>query len=118
MQLADRCSMPPKAVVVSVEGLGPWLSNIQLSAQNMRWLMRGEEWNAIESRHAQIVFLVEFAQVECDITLDRRTLANLSQLSPPRIHEIRLKTQTQTACEIHCSVRNSVLKVNKSSIGL
>jgi hypothetical protein len=48
----------------------------------------------LNSRNAHIVFLIEFAQTECNIALDNRTFANIFPLIPPRVHEIRLKAQT------------------------
>jgi hypothetical protein len=83
--------MPMNAAAISNEDLRPQLSKTQLTAQDISSLMRSEEWNAIESRYAQIVFLIEFAQTECDIALDNWILANIFQLTPHRVHEIRLK---------------------------
>lgn len=50
--------------------------------------MRNDAWNAVESRNAQIVFLVESAQTECDSALDGRTSVDVFQLLVPRVDEI------------------------------
>jgi hypothetical protein len=86
--------MPPKAAAIPTEALRPRLSNTQLTAQDIRSVRRSEAWNEIDSRNAETDFLVEFAQTECNIPLDSRTIADLFQLTTPRVHEIRCKAQT------------------------
>jgi uncharacterized alpha-E superfamily protein len=86
--------MPPKAAAIANEGLRPRLSNAHRTAQDVRSLMPTETWNSIDSRYAQIVFLVEFAKIEYDVILDNRTLAHFFQLTAPRIHDIQRKAQT------------------------
>jgi hypothetical protein len=55
--------------------------------------VRREPLKAIYSRNAQIIILVEMAQTECGITMNNRNPANVFQLTPPRVHEIRLEAQ-------------------------
>jgi hypothetical protein len=54
-------------------------------------MMRDEAWNTIDAQNSQIIFLIRFARSECGISLDNRPLAEIFQLTPPRIHEIRCK---------------------------
>lgn len=83
--------MPPKTAAISNEALRPRLANTPMTAQDIRALMRNEAWNAIDARNSQIVFLISFAESECGISLDNRTLADIFQLTPPRVHQIRCK---------------------------
>jgi hypothetical protein len=85
--------MPPKVAATPNEALKPRRSNTQLTAQDISSLMRSEAWNGIDSRNAETDFLVELAQTECDITLDNRILADVFDLTAPRVHEIRCKAK-------------------------
>jgi hypothetical protein len=100
--------MPPKAAATSNEDCRPPLSNTHLTAQNIRRLMRSEEWNAIESRHVQIVYLVEFTQTECGLELDNRTLVNIFQLTRLAFTKSKLRvTHLQNRHIVHRSGHGS-----------
>jgi hypothetical protein len=47
--------------------------------------MRNDAYNAIEPRNADIVFIVEFDQNECDIALDNQTPADRFQFPISRV---------------------------------
>jgi hypothetical protein len=71
----------------------PRLSATTLTAQDIRALLRNDEWTSIEARNTQLVFLAEFAQTECGVMLDTACLADLFQLTCSRVRTIRAKAQ-------------------------
>jgi hypothetical protein len=71
--------MPLKAPAMPRELIQPRLSPSRSTAQDSRALLRSEEWNCLESRNAQLVFLADFAEIESGITFETQELAGLFQ---------------------------------------
>jgi hypothetical protein len=72
------------------------LNLVFLTAQDIRALFRSEEWIAIESRKAQLVFVEEFAQKDCGVTIDTTCLAEIFEMSRSRVRTNRA-TEATTA---------------------
>jgi hypothetical protein len=66
--------MPPKVLAMPRKEIEPRLSATGLSDQDIRALLRNDEWGASQSRNQQLVFLADFAQAECS----RRILVRLN----------------------------------------
>jgi hypothetical protein len=83
--------MLPKAPALPCNIIEPHLSTTALTAQDMSAVFRNEEWIAIESRNAQLVFVEEFTQKGCCITLDTTCIADEFELNRSRVRAIREK---------------------------
>jgi hypothetical protein len=62
-------------------------------AQDIRALMRNDEWIAIESWNAQLAFIRQFAKTECGIIFDTTGLAELFKFTRARMPAVRAKRQ-------------------------
>jgi hypothetical protein len=62
-------AVPPKVSAFPRNEIEPRLSITGLSAQDIRALLRTDEWCALESRNQEAVFLYDFARSECSISL-------------------------------------------------
>jgi hypothetical protein len=71
----------------------PGLSATALTAHNIRALLRNDEWIAIGYRNVQLVFIDEFTQTQCAVTLDTAALAEQFGLIRSRLQTIRAKGQ-------------------------
>jgi hypothetical protein len=85
--------MPPKTPVIFWAVIEPRLPTTALTAQNIRALMRNDEWIAIEYRNAQLVFIEQFAKIECSVTFDTAVLAELFKLTRSCMRAICAKAQ-------------------------
>jgi hypothetical protein len=77
--------MPPKGWFLPRNVIAPRLSATTLTAQDIRQRFRNEEWITIASRKAQLVFVEEFTQKDCGVTLDTTCLADVFELSRSRV---------------------------------
>jgi hypothetical protein len=74
------------------EVIKPRLDTSRLTAQDSQGLLRSEARNCLTSRNAQVVFLADFAEIECGITLDTQDLADLFRVSRSRARRMLSKT--------------------------
>jgi hypothetical protein len=88
-----QSSMPPKTPAIPREVLEPMMRATLLTAQDIRVSMRGDQWNSLQSRNAQVAFLAEFAERECSIQLLNLSLAEAFGLTASHIHTIRAKAR-------------------------
>jgi hypothetical protein len=88
-----QSTMPLKAPPMPREVIEPLLSPSRLTARDSRALLRSEGWNCLESRNAQLVFLADFAEIECGITLDTQQLADLFQVTRSRARKLLYKAR-------------------------
>jgi hypothetical protein len=61
--------MTPKNSAISCPVIGLHLYTIALTAHDSRALMRKDEWIAIESRNAPLVFIKQFAKIKCSVII-------------------------------------------------
>jgi hypothetical protein len=87
--------MPPKAAALSREEIEPQLQYTGLSAQDIRSLLRQDEWRAIDSRNQQLLFLCDFAQEECGITLSAAIVARVFAIEASQVWKVRSKAKKQ-----------------------
>jgi hypothetical protein len=83
--------MPPKTPAIPSDTLDERLAHTPLSGQDLRALLRSEVWNALDSRNAQLVFLDEFARVECGKPLNSGHLADVFDLTRDRVRRVLAK---------------------------
>jgi hypothetical protein len=77
------------------------LSTTSLTAQDIRALMRNDEWIAIESRNTQLVLIEQFAKIECGVTFDTTVLTELFELTLSRVRTIWAKAQRKERPSYH-----------------
>jgi hypothetical protein len=85
--------MPPKTPAIFQAVIKPRLSTTALTVQDIRALVRNDEWIAIESRNCHLVFIKQFAKTKCGTTFDSTVLAELFELTRSRVRGIRAKAQ-------------------------
>jgi hypothetical protein len=62
--------MPPEAPAISLVVIEPPLSPTDHTVRDIHVLMRNNEWTAIDSRNAQLVFIEQFAKIKCGGTFN------------------------------------------------
>jgi hypothetical protein len=87
--------MPPKVPALPREFIEPGLHTIGLSAQDIRALLRCNNWCASESRNQQVVVICDFVKRECNRKLSVDVLGHVFGMSPSHIRKIRSKAQNK-----------------------
>jgi hypothetical protein len=59
-------------------------------------LLRNEEWIALETWNGQLVFLEDLAQIEGSMAFHIASVADLFELTRPRVHNIRVKAANKS----------------------
>jgi hypothetical protein len=77
------------------------LSVTTLTVKDVHALFRNEEWIALETRSAKLVFLEEFAQIECGAAVNIASLADLFKLTRYRVHTVRVKIENKSRVPHH-----------------
>jgi hypothetical protein len=93
--------MLPKVFPLPRSEIKPYLSITGLSAQDIRALLRADEWCALKPQNQQIVFLYDFARSECPISLPAAIVGQVFEIHEAHIWKIRSKVQ-KTAQPGHC----------------
>jgi hypothetical protein len=88
--------MPPKAPALTREEIEPRLYATGLPAQDIRSMLRCDEWRALESRNEQLVFFCDFAQAECAVTLSAAIVAQVFGIEPSQVWKVRSKAKNRT----------------------
>jgi hypothetical protein len=83
--------MPPKTPAIPREVLEPLLCATPLTAQDIRAVVRSDQWNTLQSRNAQVAFLAELAERQCGIQLLNPSLAEAFGQTASHIRTIRAK---------------------------
>jgi hypothetical protein len=86
----------PKTSAIPRSTTEPHRFATALTAQDLRALLRNKEWIALETRKAQLVFLEEFAQIECGWIFDVAKLANLFKLTRSRVHTLLVEAANRS----------------------
>jgi hypothetical protein len=85
--------MPPKTPAISRAVIKPPISTTALTAQDIRAVMRNNEWIPVESRNPQLMYIEQLAKTECGITFDTTVPAELFELTHFCVRAIRAKAQ-------------------------
>jgi hypothetical protein len=93
---STRTVLPSKVPTLARNEIEPHLSTISLSAQDIRVLLRADEWRTLESRNLQVVFLYDIARSECSMSLPVAIVGQVFEIHEAHVWKIRLKAQ-QTA---------------------
>jgi hypothetical protein len=100
----------PKAPLMPREVIEPRLETSCLTTQDSLALLRIEAWNCLESRIAQLVFLADFAEIECVIPFDTQGLADLFQVTRScacrMLYKARLRDYLSRLTGNHLSLKN------------
>jgi hypothetical protein len=83
----------PNTPSISRDTLESKISSTPFSGQDIRALLRNDPWNDLESLNAQLVFLGEFASIECAHPLDIGHLADVFNLIRDRIRKVLTKSK-------------------------
>jgi hypothetical protein len=87
--------MPPKLGPLPQEELQPLLQRTMISGQDIRALLRCEEFSECDSRNAQLVFLRDFCRDNCGITANNAFLSVAFGISPGNVAKILCKARKQ-----------------------
>jgi hypothetical protein len=87
--------MPPKAAALIRRVLRPRLYAIRVPAQDIRALLRCEEWRAWQSRNQQLLCVDGFPNDECGTALIVAAIGNSSRIEGSAVRRIRSKAQTK-----------------------
>jgi hypothetical protein len=85
--------MPPKVLDLPREEIESRLYAASLSDQDIRALLRNDEWGASQSRNQQLVLLADFAQIECSRRLPAAILACVFAIQDAQVWKIQSKTR-------------------------
>jgi hypothetical protein len=88
--------MPLKVPAVPRNEIKPSLLITGLSAQDIRALLRADEWCALESRNHQVVFLYDFARSECSMSLPAAITEQVFKIHEAHVWKMRSKAQKTT----------------------
>jgi hypothetical protein len=85
--------MPPKVSALPRNEIEPRISITGLSAQDIRALLRADEWCALESRNEQVVFLYDVARSEYSTSLPAVIIGQVFEIHEAHVWKIRSKAQ-------------------------
>jgi hypothetical protein len=69
--------------------LEPRVDETGISAQDIRTLLRSEECRASASQNQQVVFIHDFAQIECGVTLSAAQIGKVFRIEAEQVCKIR-----------------------------
>jgi hypothetical protein len=85
--------MPPKVPAIPGNETEPPFSITGLSVQDIRALLRANEWCAEESRNQHVVFLYDFSRSEWSISLPAPIVGQVFEIYEAHVWKIRSKAQ-------------------------
>jgi hypothetical protein len=83
--------MPPKVPALPREAIERALCNTGVSAQDIRALLRSDDWRALQSRNQQVAVFHDFIETECGETLTANVLGQAFGLEASHVRKIRSK---------------------------
>jgi hypothetical protein len=81
--------MPPKVLALLRERIERALCNIEVTAQDIRALLRSDDWCALHSRNEQLVFFHEFVKTEYSRSLNSEVPGQAFGIEPFHVRKIR-----------------------------
>jgi DNA-directed RNA polymerase sigma subunit (sigma70/sigma32) len=85
--------MPPKVLALPRERIERALCKIWVTAQDVRVLLRLDDWYALHSRNEQLVFFYEFVKTECSRLLTLEALGEAFGIEPSHVRKMRSKAK-------------------------
>jgi hypothetical protein len=85
--------MPPKVLVFPRQRIERALCNTGVTVQDIRALLRSDDWCALPSRNEQLVFFYEFVKTEYSRSLTSEVLGQAFGIEPSHIRKTRSKTE-------------------------
>jgi hypothetical protein len=82
--------MPPKVLALPRERIERALCNTGVTAQDVRALLRSDDWCALHSRNEQLVFFYEFVKTEYIRSLTLEVLGQAFGIEPSHVRKICL----------------------------
>jgi DNA-directed RNA polymerase sigma subunit (sigma70/sigma32) len=101
--------MPPTVLDLPRECIERALCNTGVIAQDVRALLRSDDWCALHSRNEQLVFFYEFIKAEHSRSLTLEVLGQVFGIEPSHVRKIRSKAETSL------SARGTQRRSNKGS---
>jgi hypothetical protein len=86
--------MPPKVLALPHERIKQALCNTGVTSQDVRTLLRSDDWWALHSRNEQLVFFYEFVKTEYGRSLTSEVLGQAFGIEPPHVRKICSKAET------------------------
>jgi hypothetical protein len=83
--------MPPRVLALPRERIERALCNTGVTAQDIRALLRSDDWCALHSRNEQLVFFYEFVKTEYSRSLTSEVLGQALRIEPSHVRKIRSK---------------------------
>jgi hypothetical protein len=85
--------MPPKVLALPREPIERALCNTGVTAQDVRALLRSDDWCALHSRKKQLVAFYEFVKTEYSRSLTSEVLGQVFGIEPSQVRKIRSKAE-------------------------
>jgi integrase len=85
--------MPPKVLALPGERIERALCNTGVTAQDVRALVRSDDWCALHSHNEQLVFFYEFVKMEYSRPLTSEVLGHEFGIEPSHVRKIRSKAE-------------------------
>jgi hypothetical protein len=85
--------MPPKLLVLPGQSIERAICSTGITAQDVRVLLRSDDWCALHSRNEQLVFFYEFVKTEYSRSLASEALGQAFGIEPSHVRKICLKAE-------------------------
>jgi hypothetical protein len=85
--------MPPKVLALPHERIERALCNTGVTAQDVRALLRSDDWCALHSRNRQLVFFYEFVKTEYISSLTSEVFGQAFGIEPSHVTKIHSKAE-------------------------
>jgi hypothetical protein len=85
--------MPPKVMALPRERIKRALCNTGVTAQDVRALLRSDDWCAFHSRNEQLVFFYEFVKTEDSRSLTSEVLIQAFGIELSHVRKTRSKAE-------------------------
>jgi hypothetical protein len=86
--------MLAKVLALPRERIWRALCNTGVTAQDVRALLRSDDWCALHSRNEQLVFFYEFVKMDYSRSLTSEVLGQVFGIEPSHVRKIRSKAET------------------------
>jgi hypothetical protein len=84
---------PPKVLALPRERIERALCNAVVTVQDVRVLLRSDDWCALHSRNEQLVFFYEFVKTEYGRSLTSEVLGQAFGIEPSHVRKTRSKAE-------------------------
>jgi DNA-directed RNA polymerase sigma subunit (sigma70/sigma32) len=98
--------MPPKVLDLPRERIERVLCDTAVTTQDVRALLRSDDWRALHSRNEQFMFFYEFVKTEHSRSLTSEMLGQAFGIEPSQVRKIRSKAEKKSKPPYHPAALN------------